>query len=100
MLYRFLFPVRPEGAKTSLLLLAARVIFGVLLMSHGLQKWAGFAQMADVFPDPLGRRQPFLADAGHIRRAGLFVRFFDRLFVPPRDDPDDFYDGDGLFRDS
>ena len=46
-------PVRPEGAKTSLLLLAARVIFGVLLMSHGLQKWAGFAQMADVFPDPL-----------------------------------------------
>ena len=48
----------------------------------------------------VGRRQPFLADAGHIRRAGLFVRFFDRLFVPPRDDPDDFYDGDGLFRDS
>ena len=92
MLYRFLFPVRPEGAKTSLLLLAARVIFGVLLMSHGLQKWAGFAQMADVFPDPLGVGSRF--------SLMLAVRFFDRLFVPPRDDPDDFYDGDGLFRDS
>lgn len=100
MLYRFLFPVRPEGAKTSLLLLAARVIFGVLLMSHGLQKWAGFAQMADVFPDPLGVGSRFslmLAIFGELVCSfGFLIGFLYR----PRDDPDDFYDGDGLFRDS
>mgnify|MGYP000733314331 CR=1 FL=1 len=109
MLYRFLFPVRPEGAKTSLLLLAARVIFGVLLMSHGLQKWAGFAQMADVFPDPLGVGSRFslmLAIFGELvcsfgfLRVGLFDWFHLRCAVSFGDDPDDFYDGDGLFRDS
>ena len=75
MLYRFLFPVRPEGAKTSLLLLAARVIF---------RRIADVARVAEVgriradgrcLSRSVGRRQPFLADAGHIRRAGLFVRF-------------------------
>ena len=83
MLYRFLFPVRPEGAKTSLLLLAARVIFGVLLMSHGLQKWAGFAQMADVFPDPLGVGSRFslmLAIFGELVCSfGFLIGFLYRL---------------------
>lgn len=100
MLYRFLFPVRPEGAKTSLLLLAARVIFGVLLMSHGLQKWAGFAQMADVFPDPLGVGSRFSLMLAIFGELVCSFGFLIGFFVPPRDDPDDFYDGDGLFRDS
>ena len=87
MLYRFLFPVRPEGAKTSLLLLAARVIFGVLLMSHGLQKWAGFAQMADVFPDPLGVGSRFslmLAIFGELVCSfGFLIVFLYRLAMIP-----------------
>ena len=87
MLYRFLFPVRPEGAKTSLLLLAARVIFGVLLMSHGLQKWAGFAQMADVFPDPLGVGSRFslmLAIFGELVCSfGFLIGFLYRLAMIP-----------------
>lgn len=52
--YKFLFPARPEGTAFSLLLLALRVIFGLLLLSHGMQKWINFADMAASFPDPLG----------------------------------------------
>ncbi|WP_455673209.1 DoxX family protein [Phocaeicola sp.] len=53
-IYRFLFPSKPDGTGMSLFLLALRILFGVLLMSHGVQKWANFNSMADVFPDPLG----------------------------------------------
>lgn len=38
----------------SLLLLALRILFGILLMSHGVQKWANFDAMSESFPDPLG----------------------------------------------
>jgi putative oxidoreductase len=36
MIYNFLFPTKPNTTKTSLLLLAVRIIFGVLLMNHGI----------------------------------------------------------------
>lgn len=54
MLYKFLFPSEPSGTKVSALLLAARIIFGLLLMSHGIQKWSNFSELSTVFPDPLG----------------------------------------------
>jgi putative oxidoreductase len=54
MLYKFLFPVKPDGALASSLLLVARVIFGLLLFSHGVQKLMNFQEMSAVFPDPLG----------------------------------------------
>lgn len=38
----------------SLLLLALRILFGGLLLSHGIQKWNNYAEMSAVFPDPLG----------------------------------------------
>lgn len=53
-LYRFLFPSKPDSTGISLLLLAVRVIFGLLLMSHGMQKWLSFDQLSAHFPDPLG----------------------------------------------
>jgi putative oxidoreductase len=54
MLYKFLFPAKPDGALASSLLLAARVIFGLLLFSHGVQKLMNFEAMSMTFPDPLG----------------------------------------------
>lgn len=53
-IYRFLFPTRPSDTRFSLLLLALRLFFGSLLLSHGIQKWNAFAEMSASFPDPLG----------------------------------------------
>lgn len=53
VIYKFLFPSKPDGTAMSLLLLALRILFGVLLMSHGVQKWANFDAMSGSFPDPL-----------------------------------------------
>lgn len=53
-MYKFLFPNRPDTIKASMLILAARIIFGTLLLSHGVQKLIGFQELASVFPDPLG----------------------------------------------
>ncbi len=50
----FLFPQYPKEIKTSYFLLAVRIIFGVLLMTHGWQKFTHFSEMSGVFPDPLG----------------------------------------------
>ena len=54
MIYNFLFPTRPNTAKVSLFLLAVRIIFGILLMNHGIQKWSNFQELSTAFPDPLG----------------------------------------------
>ncbi len=54
MIYRFLFPSEPSGTKNSLFLLAVRIIFGILLLSHGIQKWSAYSELSSVFPDPLG----------------------------------------------
>ena len=51
---KFLFPSKPDDTATSLLLLAFRVLFGVLMLSHGLQKFVNFSVMAESFPDPMG----------------------------------------------
>ena len=52
--YKFLFPMKPGGTAISLLLLALRLLFGGLLLSHGIQKWTNFESMSAAFPDPLG----------------------------------------------
>jgi len=54
MVYKFLFPSEPSDRKKSLLLLAVRIIFGLLLLSHGIQKWNAFSELSSSFPDPLG----------------------------------------------
>ena len=37
VIYKFLFPSKPDGTAMSLLILALRILFGILLMSHGVQ---------------------------------------------------------------
>jgi putative oxidoreductase len=53
-LLRYIFPVGDENKKMSALLLASRVIFGLLLARHGLEKLMNFGTLSAQFPDPLG----------------------------------------------
>lgn len=53
-IYKFLFPYKPDDTAMSSLLLAFRILFGFLLLSHGLQKLVNFSVMSGSFPDPLG----------------------------------------------
>lgn len=53
-IYNFLFPLRPDGKAYSLLLLAFRLLFGLLLMAHGMQKLMDYSALSSVFPDPFG----------------------------------------------
>lgn len=91
---RFLFPIKPEGAFEARLLLAARIVFGILLMSHGLAKWSHFGELSTTFPDPLG--------VGH--RTSLVLAIFAEVFcsagfvLPLGAVADDFHDVRGVFR--
>ena len=48
-----LFP-KVEGTKTSFLLLASRLVFGLTFASHGLDKLQHFTETAAHFPAPFG----------------------------------------------
>lgn len=54
MIISFLFPSKPISKGASALLLVSRVIFGLLFMTHGLQKWSNWSELSSTFPDPLG----------------------------------------------
>ena len=54
MIKSFLFPNKYGEKSYSLLLFAMRVLMGLLLMSHGVQKLMNFSAMSGGFPDPLG----------------------------------------------
>lgn len=55
MLKRFLFPLKAAKENyLSALLLALRIVFGVLLMTHGYQKLTNYDTLSQSFPDPLG----------------------------------------------
>ena len=41
MLKQLLFPAKPDGTATSAMLLIARIVFGILLMNHGIQNTNG-----------------------------------------------------------
>ena len=87
MIYNFLFPTKPNTTKTSLLLLVVRIIFGVLLMNHGIQKWSNFQELSAVFPDPLGLCSPIslgLAIFGELVCSMAFmIGFLYRLAMIP-----------------
>ena len=87
MIYNFLFPTKPNTAKVSLFLLAVRIIFGILLMNHGIQKWSSFQELSTVFPDPLGIGSPLslgLAIFGELVCSMAFiVGFLYRLAMIP-----------------
>ena len=87
MIYDFLFPTKSNTTKVSLLLLAVRIIFGILLMNHGIQKWSSFQELSTVFPDPLGIGSPLslgLAIFGELVCSMAFIiGFLYRLAMIP-----------------
>lgn len=87
MLYKFLFPSKPDSAAASTLLLVARIIFGLLLMNHGIDKWANYQELSSTFPDPLGVGSHFslaLAIFGELACSMAFIiGFLYRLAMIP-----------------
>ena len=87
MLKRFLFPVKPDGTFISVILLIVRVVFGVMLMNHGIDKWANYQELSAVFPDPLGIGCPLslgLAIFGELACSMAFIiGFLYRLAMIP-----------------
>ena len=87
MLKRFLFPVKPDVTFISVILLIVRVVFGVMLMNHGIDKWANYQELSAVFPDPLGIGSPLslgLAIFGELACSMAFIiGFLYRLAMIP-----------------
>ena len=87
MIYSFLFPTKSNTTKVSLFLLAVRIIFCILLMNHGIQKWTNFQELSAVFPDPLGVGSPLslgLAIFGELACSMAFIiGFLYRLAMIP-----------------
>lgn len=87
MLKRFLFPVKPDGTFISVILLIVRVVFGVMLMNHDIDKWANYQELSAVFPDPLGIGSPLslgLAIFGELACSMAFIiGFLYRLAMIP-----------------
>ena len=54
MFYSFLFPNYCRGRMVSLLILALRVVFGILFFRHGLDKMMNFNELSDTYPSVLG----------------------------------------------
>lgn len=50
----FLFPPTVGETGTSLFILALRLLFGGLLMTHGFDKWQHLTELYTTFPDPFG----------------------------------------------
>ena len=54
MLYSFLFPKHFRGTGVSILLLALRLFFGILFLTHGLDKLMNFNSLSVSYPSVLG----------------------------------------------
>lgn len=87
MIYRFLFPTKFSHTGASAFLLAIRIVFGVLLMNHGIQKWSSFQELSTMFPDPLGIGSSMslgLAIFGElVCSMGFIIGFLYRLAMIP-----------------
>ena len=53
-IFTFLFPLKLYPRSVSLMLLVVRVMFGALLMWHGMTKIVNVESVAENFPNPLG----------------------------------------------
>lgn len=53
-LYKFLFPGEERPQTVSIAILAIRLLFGILIITHGYMKLANFGALEQSFPDPLG----------------------------------------------
>ena len=96
MLKRFLFPTNPNGVFISVILLVVRIVFGTLMMNHGIDKWANYQELSTVFPDPLGIGSPPFSGIGHLWRTGMLNGIHHRLLIQIGNDSYDIYDVCGI----
>lgn len=86
-MYSFLFPTYAYRKNFSLFVLSLRVLFGVLLMIHGIGKIMDFGSLSQTFPDPLGigsRQSLMLAIFGEaVCSAAFILGFLHRLCMIP-----------------
>ena len=87
MIYRFLFPRYCNTTILSLLLLALRLLFGILFMMHGFDKLYNFSLLVDNYPNfmGLGSRFSLLLTlfAELVCAAAFVLGFLFRLAVVP-----------------
>lgn len=87
MIRSFLFPTYAYRRNFSLFVLSLRVLFGVLLMVHGIGKIIDFDALSQTFPDPLGvgsRNSLLLAIFGEAVCSAAFIAgFLHRLCMIP-----------------
>ena len=83
MLKRFLFPSKPDGTFISVILLTVRVVFGILMMNHGIDKWANYQELSAVFPDPLGIGSPLSLGLAMACSMAFIIGFLYRLAMIP-----------------
>ena len=83
----FLFPQLPGEMSVSFFLFALRLVLGILLMTHGLDKWQHLTELSTTFPDPFGIGSQYsvlLAIFGELVCAAAFiVGFLYRLAMIP-----------------
>ena len=86
-MYSFLFPTYAYRKNFSLFVLSLRVLFGVLLMVHGISKIIDFDTLSQTFPDPFGigsRWSLILAIFGEVICSAAFIAgFLYRLCMIP-----------------
>ena len=54
LIKKLLFQEKLSHTRFSLVILAARIVFGLMFLSHGIAKWIAFEETSLNFPDPLG----------------------------------------------
>lgn len=95
MLKRFLFPTNPNGVFISVILLVVRIVFGILMMNHGIDKWANYQELSTVFPILSASAVPF-SGIGHLWRTGMLNGIHHRLLIQIGNDSYDIYDVCGI----
>lgn len=87
MLYKFLFPRYSNAPVMSILLLALRLLFGILFMVHGFDKLTNYSLLVDSYPNfmGLGSRFTLLLTmfAELVCAAAFILGFLFRLAVIP-----------------
>lgn len=86
-LTNFLFPTTPDATSVSVFLLAARIVFGSLMMYHGIQKCLNFKSLSLEFPALFGmssKTSLMLAIFGElVCSVGFVFGFLYRLALLP-----------------
>lgn len=87
MMYKFLFPRYSNTPVMSMLLLALRLLFGILFMAHGFDKLSNYTVIADSYPSFMGLGGKFTLlltmFAELVCAAAFILGFLFRLAVIP-----------------